>query len=206
MNIARRSSTSGSDSGAVRARSATAPSRRPAAASGLVAEASRSASRPAQALPHRSASGTRRSSNSLAATPRKPGALPGRNRTPAKNWPGSEITGTGPVSGPATNSESPSQMTSMHASGRTRPADVALGRDTQAHATLLRGLHLAGHSAYQASEGMASASHQALTVSRVTGTPMSHRASIPSNYGNVWPMIVAFEAAYERGRSTLSTA
>src|SRR5229473_1203348 len=61
------------------------------------------------------------------------------------------------------NLGAPSQMMSMHASGRTRPPDVSLGRDAHRHATLLRGLHCAGHSAYGCSEDMAIAFHLALT-------------------------------------------
>jgi len=73
-----------------------------------------------------------RSTISLAATPRNPGAAPGRKRMPTNvAW---LTIGDGPVSGPTTCTQAPSQTISMHPSGSTGGRHTVAG-STQVQTT-----------------------------------------------------------------------
>jgi acyl-coenzyme A synthetase/AMP-(fatty) acid ligase len=74
-----------------------------------------------------------------------------------------------PVSGPASKSQAPSQMMSRHASGRTRPPVVSLGRDTQTHAMLSLGPWRGGHSTYPCPDDTAQFSPPVLVAATAVG-------------------------------------
>src|SRR5262249_39239476 len=103
----------------------------------------------------RSASATCPSRNSDAGRSRKPGAAPGRKRTPTSVEPGGWTTATELTSGPATNSLRPSQIRSMQASGRTTLSRGGPSAGTElVHVQATRSASEAAgaHSAYDTSE------------------------------------------------------